>query len=54
MSSNSIVLLDSELTEGAREHRERLLLKRIDARDREAMREFYLLCCHRPARLSMR
>jgi len=43
MSSNSVQLLNSELTERAREHRERELLKRIDARDREAMREFYLL-----------
>src|ERR1700751_2255920 len=43
MSGNSVQLLNSELTESAREHRERELLKRIDARDREAMREFYLL-----------
>jgi RNA polymerase sigma-70 factor, ECF subfamily len=43
MSGNSIELLNSELTERAREHRERELLERIDARDREAMREFYLL-----------
>jgi len=43
MSGNSIQLLNSELTERAREHRERELLERIDARDREAMREFYLL-----------
>ena len=43
MSGNSTELLNSELTERAREHRERELLERIDARDREAMREFYLL-----------
>lgn len=42
MSGNAVQLLNSELTESAREHRERELLKRIDARDREAMREFYL------------
>jgi len=40
MSSNSIELLINKLTESAREHRERELLKRIDARDREAMRDF--------------
>jgi hypothetical protein len=50
MSSNSIELLNSELTESAREHRERERLKRIDARDREAMREFYLLYCVRLTR----
>jgi hypothetical protein len=33
-------LPNSELTESAREHRERELLERIVARDREAMREF--------------
>jgi hypothetical protein len=40
MSVNSIQLPNSELTESAREHRERELLERIVARDREAMREF--------------
>ena len=50
MSGNSVQLLNSELTESAREHRERELLKRIDARDREAMREFYLLYCDRLTR----
>jgi RNA polymerase sigma-70 factor, ECF subfamily len=50
MSGNSVQLLNSELTESAREHRERELLKRIDARDREAMRAFYLLYCDRLTR----
>jgi RNA polymerase sigma-70 factor (ECF subfamily) len=50
MSGNSIQLLNSELTESAREHRERQLLERIDARDREEMREFYLLYYHRLTR----
>jgi DNA-directed RNA polymerase specialized sigma24 family protein len=50
MPGNSIPLLNNELTENAREHRERELLERIDARDREAMREFYLLYYHRLAR----
>ena len=50
MSGYSTQLLNSELTESAREHRERELLKRIDARDREAMREFCLLYYQRLAR----
>src|ERR1700741_4397349 len=50
MPGNSIPLLNDELTESAREHRERELLERIDARDREAMREFYLLYHHRLTR----
>jgi RNA polymerase sigma-70 factor (ECF subfamily) len=54
MSGNSIELLNSELTERAREHRERELLERIDARDREAMREFYLLYYERLTRFLSR
>jgi RNA polymerase sigma-70 factor (ECF subfamily) len=51
---HSIQALKSELTESAREHRERELLERIDARDREAMREFFLLYYHRLARFLRR
>jgi RNA polymerase sigma-70 factor (ECF subfamily) len=54
MPGHSTQLLNSELTERAREHRERELLERIDARDREAMREFYLLYYHRLARFLCR
>ena len=54
MPGHSIQALKSELTEGAREHRERELLERIDARDREAMREFFLLYYHRLARFLRR
>jgi RNA polymerase sigma-70 factor (ECF subfamily) len=50
MPSHSIQPLNSELTESARESRERELLERIAARDREAMRKFYLLYYHRLAR----
>jgi RNA polymerase sigma-70 factor, ECF subfamily len=50
MSGKSIQLLNTELTENAREHRERELLERIGARDREAMREFYLLYYYRLTR----
>ena len=50
MPGNSIPLLNNELTENAREHRERELLERIGARDREAMREFYLLYYYRLTR----
>jgi RNA polymerase sigma-70 factor, ECF subfamily len=50
MPGNSIPQLNNELTESAREHRERVLLERIGARDREAMREFYLLYYHRLTR----
>src|SRR5207253_11356202 len=35
--------LNRQLAERAGEHRERELLERIDARDREAMRELYLV-----------
>jgi RNA polymerase sigma-70 factor (ECF subfamily) len=51
---HSIQALKNELTESAREHRERELLERIDARDREAMREFFLLYYHRLARFLRR
>ena len=44
MPGNSMQLLNAQPTETAHEHRERDLLERIDARDREAMREFYLNC----------
>jgi RNA polymerase sigma-70 factor, ECF subfamily len=50
----SIQPLNSELTESAREYRERELLERIDARDREAMRELYLLYYHRLVRFLRR
>ena len=43
-----------ELTESACEHRERAVLERIAARDREAMREFYLLYYPRVARFLRR
>jgi RNA polymerase sigma-70 factor, ECF subfamily len=54
MPGNSMQLLNAQLTETAHEHRERDLLERIDARDREAMREFYLLYYHRLARFLRR
>jgi RNA polymerase sigma-70 factor, ECF subfamily len=54
MQGTSMQLLNSELTESAREHRERELLERIGARDREAMREFYLLYRYRLARFLRR
>jgi RNA polymerase sigma-70 factor (ECF subfamily) len=54
MPGHSIQLPNSELTESARERRERALLERIAARDREAMREFYLLYYHRLARFLRR
>ena len=54
MPGHSIQALKSELTESAREHRERELLERIDARDREAMRELFLLYYHRLARFLRR
>jgi len=50
MPGTPIPLLNNELTESARDHRERELLERIGARDREAMREFYLLYYHRLTR----
>ena len=46
--------LNGQLAETAHEHRERDLLERIDARDREAMREFYLLYHRRLARFLRR
>jgi hypothetical protein len=46
----SIQLLTGELTESAREHRGRAWLERIVARDRAAMREFFLLYCRRLSR----
>ena len=54
MPGHSIQALKSELTDSAREHRERELLERIDARDREAMRELFLLYYHRLARFLRR
>jgi RNA polymerase sigma-70 factor (ECF subfamily) len=54
MPAHSIQVLKSELTDNAREYRERELLERIDARDREAMREFFLLYYHRLARFLRR
>ena len=45
---------NSQLAVGARERPERELLKRIDARDREAMRELYLLYYPRLARFLRR
>ena len=53
MPSHSIQL-DRQLTESARENRERELLERIDARDREPMRKVYLLYYHRLARFLSR
>jgi RNA polymerase sigma-70 factor, ECF subfamily len=50
MPGDSIPRLNNELTETAREYRERELLERIGTRDREAMREFYLLYYHRLTR----
>ena len=54
MPGHSIQALKSELTDSAREHRERELLERIDARDREAMRELFLLYYHRLGRFLRR
>ena len=54
MPGNSMHQLNSRLTERAGEHRERELLERIDARDREAMRELYLLYHPRLARFLRR
>jgi RNA polymerase sigma-70 factor, ECF subfamily len=54
MQNHSLQLPVSELTESAREHRERALLERIAARDREAMREFYLMYYYRLARFLRR
>jgi RNA polymerase sigma-70 factor (ECF subfamily) len=48
------IQLDRQLTESTRENRERELLQRIDARDREPMRKFYLLYYHRLARFLSR
>jgi RNA polymerase sigma-70 factor (ECF subfamily) len=47
-------LVNSQLPERAPERRERELLERIDARDREAMRELYLLYYRRLARFLRR
>jgi RNA polymerase sigma-70 factor, ECF subfamily len=47
-------LVDSQLAERAPECRERELLERIETRDREAMRELYLLYCPRLARFLRR
>jgi len=46
--------LNRQLAERAGEHRERELLERIDARDREAMRELYLVYHPRLARFLRR
>ena len=54
MPGNSMHQLNSQLAERAGEHRERELLERIDARDREAMRELYLLYHPRLARFLRR
>ena len=54
MSGNSMQLLDDQLAERAREGRERELLERIVERDREAMRELYLLYYSRLARFLRR
>lgn len=54
MSGNSMQLLDDQLAERARESRERELVKRIGERDREAMRELYLLYFPRLARFLRR
>lgn len=54
MPGNSMHQLNSQLAEPAAEHRERELLERIDARDREAMRELYLLYHPRLARFLRR
>jgi RNA polymerase sigma-70 factor, ECF subfamily len=42
--------LNSQQAQSPREYRERELLARIEARDREAMRQFYLLYYHRLVR----
>jgi RNA polymerase sigma-70 factor (ECF subfamily) len=47
-------LVNSPLAERAGEHRERELLEHIDARDREAMRELYVLYYPRLARFLRR
>jgi RNA polymerase sigma-70 factor, ECF subfamily len=54
MPDNSMHQLNSQLAERARERPERELLERIDARDREAMRELYLLYYPRLARFLRR
>lgn len=54
MPGNSMHQLNSQLAERPGEHRERELLERIDARDREAMRELYLLYHPRLARFLRR
>jgi RNA polymerase sigma-70 factor (ECF subfamily) len=54
MPDQSTQHLNSELPARAREHRERELVERIDARDREAMRDFCLLYYHRLARFLCR
>jgi RNA polymerase sigma-70 factor, ECF subfamily len=54
MPGRSTQLPNAELTERARELRERELLERIDSRDSEAMREFYLLYYYRLARFLCR
>jgi len=54
MPDNSMHQLNSQLAVGARERPERELLERIDARDREAMRELYLLYYPRLARFLRR
>jgi RNA polymerase sigma-70 factor (ECF subfamily) len=46
--------MNGQLAERAPERRERELLERIDTRDREAMRELYLLYCPRLARFLRR
>lgn len=54
MPDNSMHQLNSQPAAGARERPERELLERIDARDREAMRELYLLYYPRLARFLRR
>jgi RNA polymerase sigma-70 factor (ECF subfamily) len=54
MPDNSMQQQNSQLAVGARERPERELLERIDARDREAMRELYLLYYPRLARFLRR
>ena len=54
MPGDAMQPLNGQLAETVHEHRERDLLERIDARDREAMREFYLLYYRRLARFLRR
>ena len=54
MMGHSMQLLNSQQAARAPERRDRELLERIKARDREAMREFYLLCHRRLARFLTR